>query len=75
MFAANVPGAAIVEVYGFQNYYNPSTLMVAADGALYGTASGAVNTGMVFRVTTEGAFARSAGGSPLGLVVPRVHAP
>jgi uncharacterized repeat protein (TIGR03803 family) len=57
-------GAEISEVYGFENYYNPSSLLLAADGALYGTVSGALNTGMVFRVTLNGGFTSFAGLTP-----------
>ena len=57
-------GAEIGEVYAFADYYNPSGLLLADDGALYGTASGALNTGIVFRVTMNGEFTSLAGLSP-----------
>ena len=64
MSIIDTPAAGVTEVCGFENYYNPSTLVLATDGNFYGTLGGALNTGMVFRVTTDGAFTCFAGLSP-----------
>ncbi len=62
--ATEALAAGVTEVYAFDNYFNPSTLLLAADGKFYGTLSGAVNTGVVFRVTAGGTYAVLAGLSP-----------
>lgn len=57
----DMAGATITQVYAFQNSFNPSTLLQGNDGNFYGTLSGSVNTGLLFRVTAQGVFTPLAG--------------
>src|SRR5438128_1129906 len=51
-----VRGATITEVHAFENKFNPSSLLQTDDGSFYGTIAGATNSGMVFRIASDGSL-------------------
>jgi len=49
-------GATITEIHGFDNHFNPSSLLQTEDGSFYGTIAGATNCGMIFRIAPNGSL-------------------